>query len=84
MDEGQRARLREIVAGMTDGGRDMAGLPRHKTGLVDRLREEGRLSEADRVENGAGFSLYAGDDGVVWIISGGRRERLFDDVKQGE
>ena len=84
MDEGQRAGLRKIVAGMTDGGRDMAGLPRHKTGLVDRLREEGRLGEADRIENGAGFSLYVGDNGVVWIISGGRRERLFDDVKQGE
>ena len=84
MDEGQRARLREIVAGMMDGGRDMAGLPRHKTGLVDRLREEGRLSEADRIENGAGFSLGNDDDGVVWIISGGRRERLFGDVKRGE
>ena len=36
------------------------------------------------IENGAGFSLGTSDDGVVWIISGGRRERLFDDVQQGQ
>ena len=84
MDEGQRARLRRLVTELTGGGEDLAGLPRHKTGLVDRLRELGRHEEAVRIENGAGFSLYAGDDGVVWIISGGRRERLFGDVKRGE
>ena len=83
MDEGQRSRLRRLVADMTDGGAHVAGLPRHKTGLVERLREEGRHEEADVIENGAGFSLYAGDDGVVWIISGGR-ERLFGDVRQGQ
>ena len=84
MDEGQRARLRRLVADMTDGGAHMAGLPRYKPGLVERLREQGRHEEADKFENGAGFSLYAGDDRVVWIISGGRRERLFDGVKEGE
>ena len=78
------ARLRRLVTELTGGGQDLAGLPRHKTGLVDRLRELGRHEEAVRIENGAGFSLYAGDDGVVWIISGGRRERLFGDVKRGE
>ena len=84
MDEGQRARLRRLVTELTGGGQDLAGLPRHKTGLVDRLCELGRLEEAGLIENGAGFSLYAGDDGVVWIISGGRRERLLGDVKRGE
>ena len=87
MDEGQRARLRRVVADMTNGGADMARLPGHKTGLVERLRQQGRDEEADVIENGAGFSLYAsddGDDGVVWIISGGRRERLFEDVGQGQ
>ena len=84
MDEGQRARLRRLVAELTGGGQDLAGLPRHKTGLVDRLRELGRHEEAVRIENGAGFSLYAGEGGVVWIISGARRERLFDDVKRGD
>ena len=83
MDEGQRARLRRPVSEMTDSGQDMVGLPRHMTGL-ERLREQGRHEEADLIENGAGFSLNAGDDGVVWIISGGRREGLFDDVKPGE
>ena len=62
----------------------MARLPRHKTGLVERLREEGRHKEAVLIENGAGFSLSASDNNVVWIISGGRRERLSDDVKQGQ
>ena len=56
----------------------MTWLPRHKTGLVERLRVEGRYEEADQIENGAGFSLGVVDDGVVWIISGGRRERLFE------
>ena len=74
-DEGQRARLRRLVAELTGGGHDLRGLPRHKTGLVDRLRELGRHDEAVRIENGAGFSRHAGEDGVVWIISGGRRER---------
>ena len=62
----------------------MNGLPRHKTGLVETLREQGRREEAILIENGAGFSLYAGDDGVVRIISGGRREPLYGDVKQGQ
>ena len=84
-DEGQRARLRRLVAELTGGGQDLRGLPRHNTGLVDRLRELGRHDEAVRIENGAGFSLHAGEDAVVvWIISGGRRERLFDDVKRGD
>ena len=74
MDEDQRSTLRRLVAELT-------GLPRHKTGLVERLRELGRHDEAVRIENDAGFSLHAGEDGVVWIISGGRRERLFDEVK---
>ena len=69
---------------MTDGGAEMAQLPGHKSDLVERLREQGRNDEADRIENGSGFSLYAGDNGVVWIISGGRRERLFGDVGQGQ
>ena len=68
MDEGQRARLRRLVIELTDGGPDMAGLPRHKTGLVERLRELGRDDEAMRIEYGAGFSLYAGEGGVVRII----------------
>ena len=55
MDERQRARLRRIIADMTEGGADMARLPRHKTGLVDRLREQGRHEEAVMIENGAGF-----------------------------
>ena len=85
MDEGQRARLRRLVADMTDDGAHVAGLPRHKTGLVERLREQGRHEEANLIENGAGSSLYAGDAGVVvWIISGARRERLFDEVKRGD
>ena len=84
MNEGQRAKLRRLVTELTDGGADMAGLPRHKTGLVERLRELGRDDEAMRIEYGAGFSLYASDDGMVWIISGGRRERLFGDVRQGQ
>ena len=42
MGEGQRARLRKIVTEMTKGGEHMEGLPRHKTGFVDRLREHGR------------------------------------------
>ena len=62
----------------------LTGLPRHKTGLVERLREQGRHEEADRIESGAGFSLYAGEGGVVWIISGARREQLFDDVNRGD
>ena len=83
MDEGQRARLRRLVTELTDGGVHMAGMPRHKTGLVERLRELGRDDEAMRIEYGAGFSLYAGEGGVVWIISGGRREQLFNDVRAG-
>ena len=70
----------------------MAGMPRHKTGLVERLRELGRDDEAMRIEYGAGFSRYAGEGGVVWIIlrpsidsgslrSGGRRDQLFNDVR---
>ena len=55
MDEGQRARLRRLVTELTDGGQDWAGLPRHKTGLVDRLREQGRHEEAVMIENGTGF-----------------------------
>ena len=78
MDEGRRVDLRRTVSDMTKGGRDLAELPRHKTGLVDRLRELGRCDEAVRIEKGAGFSLSAGSDGAVWIISGGR-ERFFGD-----
>ena len=74
MGEGQRARLRKIVTEMTKGGEHMEGLPRHKTGFVDRLREHGRHQEAVLIENGAGFSLSGSADGVVWIISGGRRQ----------
>ena len=81
MDEGQRARLHRLVTELTEGGTDMAGLPRHKTGLVERLRELGRDDEALRIEYGAGFSLYAGEGGVVRIISGVRREQLFNDVR---
>lgn len=91
MNEPQRARLRRLVTELTDGGVHMAGMPRHKIGLVERLRELGRDDEAMRIEYGAGFSLYAGEDGVVWSIlrpsidSGslriaGRREQLFNDT----
>lgn len=84
MNEAQRAQLRRIVADVTEGGKDMGSLPKHKTGLANRLREQGRHEEAVSIENGAGFSLSASDNGVVWIISGGRRERLFDEVERGQ
>lgn len=91
VDERQRARLRRLVAELTDGGRELAGMPGHRTGLVERLREQGRHEEAALIKNGTGFSPYAGDNGVVWIIlrpstdsgslrSGRRREQLFDHV----
>ena len=58
-----------------EGWRAHGGIAeRHKTGFVDRLREHGRHEEAVLVENGAGFSLSGSADGVVWIISGGRRQ----------
>ena len=68
MDERQRARLRRLVAELTDGGRELAGMPGRRTGLVERLREHGRHEEAVLIKNGTGFSLYAGDNGVLWII----------------
>ena len=81
MKETERRRLRQLVRELTRGGRDLAGLPRSKTDLAGKLRELGRDGEARRIEYGAGFSFYAGEgeDGVVWIISGARREPLFDD-----
>lgn len=36
-------------------------LLRHKTDLTRMLRELGRQDEARLIENGAGFSLYAGE-----------------------
>ena len=81
MNEPGRARLRRLVTELTDGGANMAGLPKEKTSLVEKLRELGREDEAVRIEYGAGFSLYVGEGGVVWIISGGRSEPLFRDAE---
>ena len=75
MREADRARLGELVSELTGGGRDMSRLPRDKTGLAEELRRQGREAEAQRIEMGAGFSLYL-ERGEVWIISGGRKERL--------
>ena len=83
MNEPGRARLRRLVTELTDGGTDMAGLPKEKTSLVEKLRELGREDEAVQIEYSAGFSLYVGEGGVVWIISGGRSEPLFRDEGQG-
>ena len=56
MDEGQRERLRRLVAELTGGGQDLAGLPGHKTGMVERLCELGRYDEAVRIENGGSLA----------------------------
>lgn len=84
MNEPGRARLRRLVTELTDGGAHLAGLPKEKTSLVEKLRDLGRESEALQIEYGAGFSLYADEAGIVWIISGGRSEALFGDVGQGQ
>ena len=81
MKEIHRAALRTLVLELTAGGGDLRRLPAHKTGLVAQLRELGRDSDAERIEAGAGFSLGAGEDGQVWIISGARREPLFSEAK---
>ena len=83
MREADRVKLRKLVLELTDGGQDLDGLPLHKTGLVVRLWELGRNVEATAVEGGAGFSRGAGEGGQVWIISVGRRERLFGEMGQG-
>ena len=82
MKETDREWLRQLVLELTAGASDLSQLPAHKTGLVDTLRRLGREAEAQRIEYGAGFTLGA-DDGEVWIISGGRRERLLDLPEQG-
>jgi len=76
MREANRARLRELVSELTGSGRDLSRLPGHKTGLAAELRRQDREGEAQRIEAGAGFSLGVDAEGDVWIISGGRRERL--------
>lgn len=75
MREADRVRLRELVSELTAGGGDMSRLPRDKTGLAEELRRQRREAEARRIEMGAGFSLYL-ERAEVWIISGGRKERL--------
>ena len=75
MREADRARLGELVGELTRGGRDMSRLPGQKTGLAEELRRQGRETEAQPIETGAGFRLYV-ECGEVWIISGGRKQRM--------
>lgn len=52
-------------------GRLDTALLRHKTDPASRMRQLGR-KEACLIQNGAGFSVHAGDDGGAWIVGGGR------------